>query len=149
MAKGYGSIARGLLNGTDALARAPGWLWNADLRVFRQVLDLSDTAVAKVDADFNVLFVKPRGTIVAKIEVVSSVSLTTSQLSFGTEAAPAKYGALKAYGTTANAIVSWAVATTFDDELATAAETIGMTIDVADLPGAGIVIVDFHVLSPG
>lgn len=149
MAKGYGSIARTLLNGADALTRAPGWLWNADLRVFRQVLDLSDAAVAKVDGDFNVLFIKPRGTIVAKTEVISSVSLTTSQLSFGTEAAPAKYGALKAYGTNANVIVPWAVATTFDDDLATAAETIGMTIDVADLPGAGIVIVDSYVLSPG
>src|SRR3546814_15034522 len=104
-------------------------LWNADLRVFRQVLDLSDAAVAKVDGDFNALFVKPRGTIVAKTEVISSVSLTTSQLSFGTEAVPAKYGALKAYGTTVNAIVPWAVATTFDDDLATVAETIGMTSD--------------------
>jgi hypothetical protein len=142
-------IARTLLNGADALARAPGWFWNADLRVYRQVLDLSDTGVAKVDGDFNVLFHKPRGTIVGKIEVVSSVSLTTSQLSFGTEAAPAKYGALKAYGTTPNAIIAWAVATTFDDDLATAAEIIGMTVDTANLPGAGIVIADMHVLSPG
>lgn len=149
MAKGYGSIARNLLNGTDALARAPGWFWNADKRIFRQVLDLSDASVAKVDGDTNVLFIKPRGTIVGKIEVLASVSLTTSQLSFGTEAAPAKYGALKAYGTTANALVTWAVATTLDDDLTTEQETIVMTTDIADLPSSGIVIIDMHVLSPG
>lgn len=149
MGQGYGSIAAGLLAGTDSLDKAPGYFWNANRRVFRQVFDLSLATVAKVSGDNNLCFKKPRGCVVDKIKVTSSVSLTTSQLSFGIAGATAKYGALKAYGTTPKAEVVWAEPTAMDDVPVDTEETITMTHGTADLPGAGIIIVDMEVLTEG
>lgn len=149
MATGYGTNAKGVLDGTDPLKKVSGAKWGANPRVFREVLDLSSADVAKVVADINVLFKKPRGTIISAISVCSSVSLTTSQLAFGITGATTKYGAAKAYGTTAKAVITWNEPTALDDDESTDEETVFMTISVADLPGTGIVVIDMEVLAKG
>lgn len=149
MAQGNGSIAAGTLAGTDILDKAPGHFWNADKRIFRQVLDLSLAAVAKNSGDTNILFKKPRGCASPIFRVMSSVSLTTSTLAFGVAGTAGKYGAAKAYGTNPDVEVVYGVATTLDDDPSTAEETIILTIGTANLPGAGIVIIDMECLAAG
>lgn len=149
MAQGNGSIGAEVLTDARSLAKAPGWFWNAEYRVYRQALDLSLASVAKSIADTNLLFRKPRGTVIDKIVTTSSVSLTTSQLAFGVPGTPAKYGAAKAYGTTPKAQVPWAEPTAMDDDPTTAEELVMMTISEANLPSSGIVIIDMFVLSSG
>lgn len=116
---------------------------------YRAVLDLSLTAVAKVSGDNNIVARLPPSVVIDHVRVVSSVSLTTSQLSFGIAGSTAKYGALKAYGTVAKTPVDWFEPTVMDDAPATAVEDILMTIGTADLPAAGIVIVDIFVTARG
>ncbi len=149
MAQGNGSIGAGMLAGTDALDKPSGFFWNARDGIFRQVLDLSSAAVAKNSGDTNIVFKRPRGTLAPKFRVYSSVSLTTSTLAFGVAGTPGKYGAAKAYGTTPDVEVPWCVTTTLDDDPSSVEETIIMTIGTANLPGAGIIVIDMECLAAG
>lgn len=115
-------------------------------RGFLASFDLSKSNVDKVAGTTNICFRKPKGHIVRRISVVSSVSLTTTQLAFGVSGTPAKYGAAQAYGTTANVEKVWHAATA-EDDLDADAELIIMTASVADLPSAGIVNVEMETLA--
>lgn len=135
---GYGTFRTGVIDGTKPTpAKVHGAVNGGKARIFKESFDLSKANVDKVAGTTNVCFKKPKGHIVDNIRVVSSVSLTTSQLAFGIAGTAAKYGAAKAYGTTANAPVEWHVATA-EDDISDNEETIIMTASVADLPGAGI-----------
>jgi hypothetical protein len=149
MATGYGTNAKGILDNADPGKKVSGAKWGANKQVFREVLDLSNANVARADGDVNLLFRKPAGTIVDKITVVSSVSLTTSQLAFGIAGAATKYGAAKAYGTTAKAVQVWAEPTAMDDDESTAEEVVMVTVSTAGLPSSGIVVIDMEVLAKG
>lgn len=129
--------------------KVSGIAYQANPLSYRAELDLSSADVKKVVADTNTLVRLPPGVIVDHIRVVSSVSLTTSQLSFGITGSAAKYGAAKAYGTTPKAAVDWYEPTVMDDAPSTAVEDIIMTVGTADLPGAGIVIIDVFVTARG
>ncbi len=146
MAQGYSIQAKKMI--VDG-AKVNGIIYQVNTLQFRAVLDLSSADVAKVVADTNILARLPAGLVVDHIRVVSSVSLTTSQLSFGVAGAAAKYGAAKAYGTVAKAAVDWYEPTVMDDEASADKQDILMTVGTADLPGAGIVIVDIFVTARG
>lgn len=149
MATGYAAEMVGILDGTDPGKKTNGAAYNAPLRRERATLDLSSADVKKAQADINYLFRVPRGAVVDHIRVVSSVSLTTSQLAFGVTGATAKYGAAKVYGTTAKAPIDWYEPTLMDDAPLAASEDVFVTISAADLPGAGIVIVDVFYSARG
>jgi hypothetical protein len=150
MPTGYGTNAKGVLDGTDPLKKVSGAKWGGNPRNFREVLDLANADVKRVVADTNLLFKKPRGTIITGMSVVSSVSLGTSTLAFGVAGATSKYGAAKAYGVTAKARVDWYEPAAMDDDDADGLEeVVFVTIGTADLPASGIVIIDMEVLSKG
>jgi hypothetical protein len=148
MAQGFAKELVNVLEG-NFQGKSEGSVQNAGQRTFRATLDLSNAAVKRVVADTNVLARIPPGCVIQKIEVVSSVSLTTSQLSFGIAGAATKYGAAKAYGTTVDALVTWQVATAMDNDPLTTPEDILMTIGTADLPASGIVVVIISVSARG
>lgn len=138
---GYGNFRTGVIDGTKPTpGKVHGSVNGGKQRIFKEAFDLSKANVDKVADTTNICFKKPKGHIVDLIRVVSSVSLTTSQLAFGISGTPAKYGAAKAYGTTANAPIDWHVATA-EDDISDDEETIIMTASVADLPASGIVVV--------
>ena len=145
---GYDTFRTGTaIDGTaPSPAKVHGAIDGGKKRGFLASFDLSKANVDKVAGTTNVCFKKPKGHVVRRFSVVSSVSLTTSQLAFGISGTPAKYGAAKAYGTTANAEVVWHVATA-EDDLDADAETIIMTASVADLPASGIVNVEMETLA--
>lgn len=145
MANGASKQMTAILAGS----KVSGIAYQANQMSFRAELDLSSADVKKVVADTNTLVRLPAGVIIDHIRVVSSVSLTTSQLSFGITGSTAKYGAAKAYGTTPKAAVDWFEPTVMDDAPSTAVEDIIMTVGTADLPGAGIVIIDVFVTARG
>lgn len=147
MATGYAAEVRTVIDGTDPLAKVNGAVGGGAQRVFRGTLDLSLSTVKKVVNDINYIARIPVGHVVTAIEVVSSVSLTTSQLAFGVAGSTAKYGAAKAYGTTVDALVTWAKATAIDDDPSVAPQDIFATVTVADLPASGIVTVLVYTIS--
>jgi hypothetical protein len=130
----------GVTDGSVSPAKkSDGRRQDAKLRIKTATLNLASSTVDKVAGTVNNLFKLPRGCGYEGIMVQSSVSLTTSQLKFGIVGDDAIFGALKAYGTTAEAEVKWGSvaqkgATPSDDD-----RMVIMTSGTADLPGAGIV----------
>ncbi len=115
--------------------KVEGSVCNAELRRYRCVLALDDTTNFKgASGDTDIIARLPPGAAIMDISVVSSVSLTTSQLAFGITGATTKFGAAKAYGTTANAKIVWNAATTMDDAAGTGPVDVLMTVSTADLP---------------
>lgn len=149
MAFGYGNFRTGAIDGSlPVAAKIPGAVAGGNVCCFTEVFDLSKSNVLKTAGTANVVAGKPSGHILLGIEIVSSVSLTTSQLAFGTAATPAKYGAAAAYGTTPNVRKTWDVATA-ENAISDSAEQIIMTSSTADLPAAGIVVVRMYTAARG
>lgn len=147
---GYGTNGLGVLDGTMPLKQASGLLAGGTERIIMEEFDLSLSSVDKVAGTFNVVADIPKGFKVLTIDVVSTVSLTTTQLAFGIAGATTKYGAAKVYGTTVDAIVSWAKATGLAGVTPNqATERLIMTASAADLPGAGKVYVLVHCIAIG
>ncbi len=108
---------------------------NAELRTISVTLPLDDTTNFKgASGDTDLIARLPPGAAVRRIDVVASVSLTTSQLAFGYSGAATAYGAAKAYGTTANALISWVSSTARAAAANAAATDVLMTVSSADLP---------------
>lgn len=142
MAQGFGKYRTGALDGSLPSPKLiPGNVNDAPMRIFTEVFDLSLAAVKKTSGDNNVLFKVPKGFVPASLRVSSSVSLTTSQLSFGISGTTNKYGAAAAYGTTADVVKEYLPTSKRGIEV-TADETWLMTIGTADLPGTGTVVVE-------
>ena len=139
--KGFGKFLVGVLSG-GMLAKAPGERVNAHLRRHQEVFDLADAAVGKAIADTNVVAVLGPGEVIDHIRVVADVSLTTAQLQFGTATDPVKYGAAKAYGTTAGVPIDWYAPAAMVADALNAKEEVVMTISAAALPNTGKVITD-------
>lgn len=139
MAQGYSDeykravVDKGTNNGSTV---------NAGLRVMRATLPLDGTAIKGADGDTNLIARLPPGVSVQKIEVVSSVSLTTTTLAFGVTGNAGKYGAAKAYGTTPNTIVPYVSAAAKKDAISNTPIDVLMTVATAALPTtAGAVLV--------
>jgi hypothetical protein len=119
--------------------KSDGRRQDAKLRTKFATLDLAAATTDGASGETNNLFKLPRGCGFEGIEVQSSVSLTTSTLKFGIVGDDAIFGAAKAYGTTAEAIIHYGsvaqknAAPSDDDRM------VMVTIGSADLPSVGIV----------
>jgi hypothetical protein len=146
MAQGYASELVGVRDGTASPEKkSDGRVQGARVRRSRATLVANDVAAAS--GDTNILFTLPKGCGFMGIEVTASASQTTSTLAFGTADAATSLATAKAYGTAANAVVDYGLATakaaTPSDEdreiivtVGTAAITAGSTL-VIDLLYSG------------
>lgn len=116
--------------------------------VFIERFDLADAATLKTTSDDNLVCDLPEGVAILSIKVSSTVSLTTSQLRFGTKASPALYGAAKAYGTTAEAVVEY-LNTSVRGVPLTAAARVFMGITTTNLPSSGTIVVEIETSARG
>lgn len=146
---GYGNIRTGVIDGTlPTPLKIAGALNGGQRRSFTEIFDLSKSNVDKVAGTNNVVCDIPVGHALQTILVRSTVSLTTSQLSFGIAGSAALYGAAKAYGTTAEAAIEYLLTAKKGVPLS-AAQRLIMTTTVADLPGAGIICVEVTTSARG
>jgi len=93
----------------------------------------------------------PAGYVLDAVEMISSVSLTTSSIAIGTSSTHASNGQLRpaaAYGTTAEVLVRTSTAALKDDGQLAADTPIWLTLASANLPTTGIVVVDVYATKP-
>lgn len=117
-------------------------------KTYIEIFDLADADFDGVSGDFNLCFDIPEGEAPLSLKVQSSVSLTTAQLKFGTLADDDLLGTAKAYGTTANAVVEYLLATMKGKPLA-AKTRIYMGITTANMPASGTVVVELETSARG
>ena len=118
---------------------------DANVRVYRATIALDDTVNFKgASGDTDLIARLPPGSRIKQIDVISSVSLTTSTLAFGIAGTAAKFGAAKAYGVVPDTIVSWATASAQAGVMSNLPVDVLMTIGVAALPtgATNIMVVD-------
>lgn len=145
------AIGFGLLRTAAALGAAG--LLNASQdgghkKTYIERFDLADPDIAKAINDSNLCFEIPEGETPLSLTVQASVSLTTSQLKFGTLADDDLLGTAKAYGTTANAVVEYLIATMKGVPLADRTK-VYMGITTANLPATGIIVVELETSARG
>lgn len=142
MATGYSAEMVGVIDGTlNPPAQADGRVIGARLRSFRASFDLSLATVKKVSGDINVCFRIPSGYRPMFFIVNASVTMgATSTIALGIAGTPGKYRAAATKTTTVPDIVM--PATVEDDVPLAATEEIIMTIGAADLPAAGILVIE-------
>jgi hypothetical protein len=146
---GYGNIRTGVIDGTlPTPLKLAGAHNNAPVRSFTEIFDLSKTNVDKVAGTSNVIADIPDGHAIQSIIVRSTVSLTTTQLSFGSATSLAAIGAAKAYGTTPELSVEY-LNTSYKGRQLTAVSRIFMTATVADLPSTGTIVVEIRTSARG
>lgn len=104
------------------------------------------TLAAQADGDTIVLANVPAGHVFAYGVLNSSVSLATSTIAIGTDAAAGKYRADAVH--TATAPTLFGLYTAADDEPLTADEEVILTVDTAALPAAGTLVVDLYFSAP-
>jgi hypothetical protein len=148
---GYGSFRTGVNDGTDpSPKKIPGAVNGGNVCKFVERFDLSLANVLKNIGQNNLVAEIPEGHAITSIKVSSTVSLTTSTLSFGTAASAALFAAAKVYGTTPEAVIEYLATSQRGVLLTTAPETpILMTIAAANLPGAGIIVVEIETATTG
>lgn len=146
MATGFGTLRNAAGLGASGLMHAAQ---NGGVKkTYIEIFDLADADIAKNSGDFDLCFEIPEGEAPLSLKVQSSVSLTTSQLKFGTLADDDLLGTAKAYGTTANAVVEYLLAAVKGVPLA-ARTKVYMGITTANLPGTGIVVVELETSARG
>lgn len=142
MADGFGNFRTGASDGTLPVpVRIPGAVNGGRVASFLEKFDLSKSNVQKVATNRNLVVEVPVGHRLLSIKVRSSVSLTTSQLKFGDGTDDDAFGVAAAYGTTAEAEKEYLLVAKKGEPLA-ADTKIWMTHTTADLPAAGIVVVE-------
>lgn len=148
---GYGSYRTGVVDGTDpSPKKIPGAFNGGDKKTFVERFDLSLAAVLKNIGQNNLVASIPKDHAILSIKVSSTVSLTTSQLKFGTAADDDLYGTAKAYGTTADAVVEYLLTSQRGVLLTGDPDTdVLMGITTANLPGAGIIVVEIETVTTG
>jgi hypothetical protein len=146
MPTGNGSIRA--LNGLGRAGLMPAPQNGGRKETFIERFDLADAAVQRLINDDNLVCDLPEGVAILSIKVSSTVSLTTSQLRFGTKSSPALYGAAKAYGTTAEAVIEYLNTAQRGVPLA-ARVRLFMGILSANLPSSGIIVVEVETSARG
>lgn len=146
MAIGFGTLRTAAAVGASGLIHASqnGGVKKSYIEIF----DLADADIDKNSGDFNLCFDIPEGEAPLSLTVMSSVSLTTSQLKFGTIADDDLLGTAKAYGTTANVAVEYLLATMKGKPL-DARTRVYMGITTANLPATGTVVVELETSARG
>lgn len=146
MATGFGTLR------TAAAVGALGLMAAAQnggrKKTYIEIFDLADADFEGANGDFNLCFDIPEGEAPLSLKAQSSVSLTTSQLKFGTTADDDLLGPAKAYGTTANAVVEYLPATMKGKPLA-ARTRVYMGITTANMPASGILVVELETSARG
>lgn len=146
---GYGSYRTGVIDGTDpSPKKIPGHVNGGNACKFIEKFDLSQSNVLKNAGQNNVVCDIPENHAPLSIKVSSSVDLTTSQLKFGTVADDDLFGTAKAYGTTPNAVVEYLLTSQRGNILSEGARLL-MGITTANLPGAGIIVVEVETVTTG
>ncbi len=146
MATGFGTLRTAAALGAAGLMAASQD--GGRVKTYIEIFDLADADIAKTAGDFNLCFDIPEGEAPLSLTVASSVSLTTSQLKFGSEADDDLLGAAKAYGTTANAVVEYLLASKMGVPLEERTRLL-MGITSANLPSTGIVVVKLETSARG
>lgn len=146
MATGIGTIRNA--SGAGSAGQIPAAQNGGRKETFVEIFDLASADFEGANGDDNLVARIPAGSAITGINVRSSVSLTTSQLSFGTKADADVFGTAKAYGTTANAKVDYLLAAQAGVPLA-ADTLVYMSVGTANLPGAGTVVVEIETSSRG
>lgn len=146
MPTGNGSIRA--LTGLGRAGLMPAPLNGGRKETFIERFDLADAAVQRLINDDNLVCELPEGVAITSIKVSSTVSLTTSQLRFGTKASAALYGAAKAYGTTAEAVVEY-LNTAQRGVPLPARVRLFMGILSANLPISGTIVVEVETSARG
>ena len=141
MATGHGTLRTAAALGALGLMHATqnGGVKKAYIEIF----NLADADIAKASGDFDLCFDIPEGEAPLSLTVQSSVSLTTSQLKFGTLADDDLLGTAKAYG-----VVEYLLATMKGKPLAERTR-VYMGITTANLPGAGTIVVELETSARG
>lgn len=146
---GYGSYRTGVIDGTDpSPKKIPGHVNGGNVCKFVERFDLSLSNVLKNAGQNDVVCSIPENHAVLSIKVSSSVSLTTSQLKFGTAADDDFFGTAKAYGTTAEAVVEYLLTAQRGAILSEATQLL-MGITTANLPSSGIIVVEVETVTTG
>lgn len=146
---GYGNYRTGVVDGTDpSPGKIPGAFNNGSKKVFVEKFDLSKANVLKTAGAGNYVAKIPEGHAIMSIKVSSSVSLTTSTLSFGSATVETAVTPAKAYGTTAEAVIEY-VTTAQRAALRSTGIDLYMFGQVATLPGVGIIVVEIETVTTG
>lgn len=147
MATGIGTIRTA--TGVGASGQIPASQNGGRKKSYIEIFDLADADFEGNIGDDNLVAKIPEGEVITGITVQSSVSLTTSTLSFGTAADPDLYAAARAYGTTANAELKYPVLAAVKGVPLTGLTAVYMAIAAANLPGAGTVVVEIETSARG
>jgi hypothetical protein len=146
MATGFGTLRTAAALGALGLMHASqnGGCKKAYVEIF----DLADADMAKANGDFNLCFEIPEGEAPLSLKVQSTVSLGTSQLKFGTIDNDDLMATSKAYGTTAEAVVEYLLASVKGVPL-TERTRVYMGITAANLPSTGKIVVELETSARG
>lgn len=147
MATGFGTLRTAAGVGASGLIHAA--LNGGVKKSYTERFDLASADFEGANGDMNLVAKIPEGEVITGITVQSSVSLTTSTLSFGTAVDPDLYAAAKAYGTTVNAEVKYPVLAAVKGVPLDGLTAIYMAIAAANLPAAGIVVVEIETSTRG
>lgn len=147
MATGFGTLRTAAAVGAAGLIGAA--LNGGHKKSYTEIFDLADADFKGANGDIDLVAQIPQGECITAITVTSSVSLTTSTLSFGTAADPDLYAAALAYGTTANAEKRYPVLAAVKGVPLAALTKVYMGVAAANLPGAGRVVVEIETSSRG
>lgn len=147
MPTGNGTIRTA--TGAGASGQIPAAQNGGRKKAYIEIFDLADADFENAIGDKNLVAKIPEGETITGITVQSSVSLTTSTLSFGTAADTDLYAAAKAYGATAEAEVKYPVLAAVKGVPLAGLTAIYMAIAVAALPGAGKVVVEIETSARG
>ena len=120
---------------------------------FRAIINLAtiNGGSAVTTADQIQVATVPAGYILDKCELISSVSLTTSWIAIGTSSTHGSNGQLRpaaAYGTTPEVLSASSLTTTKASGPLTADTPIWLTLNTANLPTSGTVVVDVYATKP-
>jgi hypothetical protein len=120
---------------------------------FRAIINLAtiNGGSAVTTSDAIQLATVPAGYVLDKVDMISSVSLTTSVQAIGTSSTHASNGQLRAaaaYGTTAEVLSSTSTSAQKAATALTADTPIWMTLATANLPTTGTVVVDIYATKP-
>lgn len=146
MATGFGLLRTAA--GLGAAGLLPAAVDGGRMKTYIERFDLADADMAKANGDFNLCFDIPEGEAPLSLNVMSTVSLTTSQLRFGTKTTADLLGAAKAYGTTPEVTVEFLRASVKGVPL-TGLTRVFMGITTANLPATGIIVVELETSAAG
>lgn len=147
MALGYGNLNAGVYDGTVLPAKkADGIRVGAKVRTYREIFDLASATVARNVGDTNLICRRPKASAFRAGSIIVTATLGSSTLAIGSAAVPAKYAAAATYTVVDTPTGFGKGAARAEDPLADY-EDVFFTVGAANLPNAGLIIVDYETLA--